>query len=58
MKKKIYSMAEGIRLKCNYNICGHEWTYHGNSRFYTSCPICKSQVSVKKALIAQGMEWE
>jgi len=37
-----------IRLKCPREECGYEWDYDGKSEWYTSCPRCKTSVSVRK----------
>ena len=35
-------------LKCCNKKCGYEWEYNGEARFFTSCPRCKWNVSIKK----------
>lgn len=39
---------KGTMLKCGRDGCGHEWEFKGTSEFYTTCPICKTSVRVKK----------
>ncbi len=35
----------GIIVRCN---CGYEWAYSGKSKFYASCPRCRSTVVFSK----------
>jgi len=35
---------KGKRLTCHR--CGHRWTYCGKSKWYASCPMCKTSVKV------------
>lgn len=34
-------------LKCQR--CGYEWDYKGKSKWYASCPRCRTTVKVKEA---------
>jgi ribosomal protein S27E len=43
----------GIKLKCKR--CNHKWMYHGKSDWYTSCPICKAMVDVRKVKKGLGL---
>jgi hypothetical protein len=51
-KKKI-----GIELTCQRKSpkCGYKWNYKGKSEWYTSCPMCKSMVNVRKRKIELGL---
>jgi|tagenome__1003787_1003787.scaffolds.fasta_scaffold20916888_4 ribosomal protein S27E len=44
-KEVIIPEKHGIEVKCN---CGYEWTYAGKSKFYASCPRCRSTVVFSK----------
>ena len=35
-----------MKLKCQR--CGYEWDYKGKSKWYTSCPKCKTSVKIKE----------
>ena len=37
-----------VELLCPNIDCGHKWTYRGKSRFYASCPFCRTNVHVFK----------
>lgn len=37
-----------VELLCPNIDCGHKWTYSGNSKFYASCPFCRTNVHVFK----------
>ncbi|MCW4043522.1 MAG: hypothetical protein NWE90_07350 [Candidatus Bathyarchaeota archaeon] len=43
-----------VKLKCSRKTCGHIWNYKGHSKFYTSCPVCKTTVNVKKAIVKES----
>lgn len=52
-EQKIYDSKQGIPLECKR--CGHKWTYHGHSDWYTSCGNCKATVNVRKKLMELGL---
>lgn len=37
-----------VKLMCPNTDCGHKWIYHGKSKFYASCPFCRTNVHVFK----------
>jgi len=37
-----------MQLKCKRQGCEREWEYKGKSKFYASCPQCKSSVRIRK----------
>jgi hypothetical protein len=37
-----------IELTCSNVDCGHKWMYRGKSKFYASCPFCRTNVHVFK----------
>jgi len=39
-----------MKLKCQR--CGYEWNYKGKSKWYTSCPKCKTSVKIKELRIS------
>ena len=32
----------------NCQRCGYEWDYNGKSKWYCSCPRCRTSIKVKK----------
>jgi len=34
--------------------CKHEWNYKGKSKWYVSCPICKTSIPIKKGVKENG----
>ena len=43
-----------IKLKCPRPTCGHVWDYDGKSKFITSCPVCKTSVTIAKNEVKEG----
>lgn len=44
-------MGKGKKLLCQR--CGYVWNYTGESKYFTSCPKCRTSVNVKgKYIIA------
>jgi len=39
-------VKQGKKLVCQR--CKHIWTYQGDAVYWTSCPICKTSVSVRQ----------
>jgi hypothetical protein len=37
-----------VELLCPNINCGHKWAYSGKSKFYASCPFCRTNVHVFK----------
>ena len=37
-----------VKLMCPNTDCRHKWIYHGKSKFYASCPFCRTNVHVFK----------
>lgn len=37
-----------MTLKCPRKTCSHEWVYKGKRKFNTSCPRCKTTVTLNK----------
>ena len=37
-----------VKLMCPNIDCGHKWIYRGKSKFYASCPFCRTNVHVFK----------
>lgn len=37
---------QGVPLECPNSECRHTWKYNGKSKFYTSCPYCRTNVHV------------
>lgn len=35
--------------------CGHEWEYKGKSKYFTSCPQCKTSVKVNRIKMDRGV---
>lgn len=40
-----------MKIKCQR--CKYEWEYKGKSKWYTSCPKCRTSINVRK-LEAEG----
>ena len=40
-------------LRCQR--CGKEWEYKGKSKYFTSCPQCKTSVKVTKLKMDKGV---
>lgn len=38
--------VEGILLICKKVGCKYSWNYQGNSKFWASCPRCKTPIKV------------
>lgn len=36
---------EGVPAHCGK--CNYDWSYKGKSRFYATCPMCKTNVKLK-----------
>ena len=45
---KVRVVTTLMMLKCQNPDCGYEWDYNGESKFYATCPRCKSSVSIRK----------
>ena len=41
-----YYLLLTMKLKCQR--CGHNWDYKGKSKWYATCPMCKTSVNIKK----------
>lgn len=41
------------KLKCQR--CGKEWEYKGKSKYFTSCPQCKTSVKVTRIKMDKGV---
>ena len=35
-----------VILKCTKKECGYKWNYTGKSKFYASCPRCKTPIKI------------
>jgi hypothetical protein len=46
MEKVILSEKTGVKVRCN---CRYEWVYTGKSKFWATCPRCRSTVVFTKA---------
>jgi hypothetical protein len=42
-----------VKLKCPRPSCGHVWTYNGARKFTTSCPNCKTTVTIEKNTVKE-----
>lgn len=43
-----------VEMKCHR--CGHEWEYKGKSKYFTSCPQCKTSVKVTRKIQKQEID--
>jgi predicted Zn-ribbon and HTH transcriptional regulator len=43
-----------MNLKCKR--CGYEWDYHGKSKWYVSCPRCKTNIRVRELIEEQKLK--
>ncbi len=43
-----------IRLTCQRSSCKYEWNYKGKSKFYATCPRCRSTVNIEKQKITKS----
>ena len=48
MSTSLLTEKNTVELLCPNTDCGHKWTYRGKSKFYASCPFCRTNVHVLK----------
>ena len=53
LSKDAYIQPEMVKLKCPRESCGYVWEYNGKSKFITSCPRCRTSVTISKAEVKE-----
>jgi len=41
------------KLRCK-RCKDREWIYRGNSKYYTTCPICKTSINIRKNIVVEN----
>ena len=39
---------KGVNMEIKCNNCGHEWDYHGKTKWYLACPKCKNTINISE----------
>jgi len=47
-------LEKEIKLRCKR--CQREWSYKGNSPYYTTCPLCKTSINIRKSIVVEDIE--